>query len=433
MEEHLSIGKMAKLAGTSEWTLRHYDSIGLLRPVYISNETGYRYYHPDQVETLADIVALKTYGFSLSEIKTMLNNDEISMREHYQRRFYSLSQERDKLNQALAQLSEKIKKQLEVASMGKKILIVDDMPSTRMILKDILIKNGYEIAGEAENGNQAVDLYKKLKPDLVLLDAVMPYEEDVICGMEALEAVKAFDSNANIIMLTSLFHSWGVLIESITHGARDFLVKPFTCTDVIISKVEAAFKEKRTYDVKVLEEIIFSSNMKAPLVFAQANIDAVLHVAASEQPGSETVTALSQKLATCESLAFISEITIDKQEFANTLCSAVFGTKIAGNDDAYYPGIIEVLSTLKNEEAALIVMKFGQPIADEAICERLDIPYDPLELEKLFLKALRKLRHPMRSRFMRSYRAASIYKAKYEEAKHQLEELRNKLSELICS
>ena len=127
MEEHLSIGKMAKLAGVSEWALRHYDSIGLLHPVYVSKETGYRYYHPSQSDILTDIAALKAYGFSLGEIKALLDNDEAIMREHYQRQYFVLTQERDKLNQTLAQLSQKIKKQKEVALMDKKIMIVDDV------------------------------------------------------------------------------------------------------------------------------------------------------------------------------------------------------------------------------------------------------------------------------------------------------------------
>ena len=58
--------------------------------------------------------------------------------------------------------------------MGKKILLVDDAPVIRLMLKDILSFHGYTVIGEANNGNEAVKLYKELKPDLVTMDIIMP-------------------------------------------------------------------------------------------------------------------------------------------------------------------------------------------------------------------------------------------------------------------
>ena len=106
--------------------------------------------------------------------------------------------------------------------MGKRILIVDDAAFMRMMIKDILTKNGYEIAGEAENGLKAIEKYKEVTPDLVLMDITMP-EMD---GIEAVKNIKAIDSNAKIVMCSAMGQQ-AMVIESIQAGARDFIVKPF--------------------------------------------------------------------------------------------------------------------------------------------------------------------------------------------------------------
>ena len=67
--------------------------------------------------------------------------------------------------------------------MGKNILICDDAAFMRMMIKDILSKNGYNVVGEAENGAVAVDKYSELKPDLVLMDITMP-------EMDGIQALK---------------------------------------------------------------------------------------------------------------------------------------------------------------------------------------------------------------------------------------------------
>jgi two-component system chemotaxis response regulator CheY len=98
----------------------------------------------------------------------------------------------------------------------------------RMMIKDILTKNGYNIAGEAENGAKAVEKYAELKPDLVLMDITMP-EMD---GIEALKKIKASDPNASVIMCSAMGQQ-AMVIESIQSGAKDFIVKPFQADRVI--------------------------------------------------------------------------------------------------------------------------------------------------------------------------------------------------------
>lgn len=106
--------------------------------------------------------------------------------------------------------------------MAKNILIVDDAAFMRMMIKDILGKNGYNVVGEAENGAKAFDKYNELKPDLVLMDITMP-EMD---GISALKKIKGADPAAQIIMCSAMGQQ-AMVIESIQAGAKDFIVKPF--------------------------------------------------------------------------------------------------------------------------------------------------------------------------------------------------------------
>ncbi len=112
--------------------------------------------------------------------------------------------------------------------MAKSILICDDAAFMRMMIKDILTKNGYDIAGEAENGAVAVDKYSETKPDLVMMDITMP-EKD---GIQALKEIRAKDGSANIIMCSAMGQQ-AMVIESIQAGAKDFIVKPFQADRVL--------------------------------------------------------------------------------------------------------------------------------------------------------------------------------------------------------
>ena len=106
--------------------------------------------------------------------------------------------------------------------MGKNILVVDDAAFMRMMIKDILSKNGYTVAGEAENGAKAVEKYNALKPDLVLMDITMPDKD----GIQALKEIKSADPGAKVIMCSAMGQQ-AMVIESIQAGAKDFIVKPF--------------------------------------------------------------------------------------------------------------------------------------------------------------------------------------------------------------
>ena len=83
--------------------------------------------------------------------------------------------------------------------MAKSVLICDDAAFMRVMIKDILTKNGYDVAGEAENGLKAVEKYNETKPDLVMMDITMP-EMD---GIQALKKIKEADANATVIMCSA--------------------------------------------------------------------------------------------------------------------------------------------------------------------------------------------------------------------------------------
>lgn len=104
--------------------------------------------------------------------------------------------------------------------MGKRILVVDDSSLMRNRIKGVLKEEGHEIIGDAKNGREGVELYKTLKPDLVTMDITMR-EMD---GIEAARAIKAYDSNANIIFLSNLDgDTYNADIREI--GARGYVSK----------------------------------------------------------------------------------------------------------------------------------------------------------------------------------------------------------------
>lgn len=112
--------------------------------------------------------------------------------------------------------------------MANGILIVDDAAFMRMMIKDVLSKNGFTICGEAENGAKAIEKYKELNPDLVIMDITMP-EVD---GIQAVKEIKKINSAAKIIMCSAMGQQ-AMVIEAIQAGAKDFIVKPFQAERII--------------------------------------------------------------------------------------------------------------------------------------------------------------------------------------------------------
>lgn len=112
--------------------------------------------------------------------------------------------------------------------MGQKILVVDDAAFMRMMIKDILTKNGFDVVAEAENGAQAIEMYNEHHPDLVTMDITMP-EMD---GITALKEIKKMHKDAKVIMCSAMGQQ-AMVIDAIQAGAKDFIVKPFQADRVI--------------------------------------------------------------------------------------------------------------------------------------------------------------------------------------------------------
>ncbi len=112
--------------------------------------------------------------------------------------------------------------------MAKRVLVVDDAVFMRMMIKDILEKNGFEVAAEASNGIEAVEAYKEKKPDITTMDITMPEMN----GIEAVKSIRKIDSDARIIMCSAMGQQ-SLVMEAIQAGARDFVVKPFQAERVL--------------------------------------------------------------------------------------------------------------------------------------------------------------------------------------------------------
>jgi len=112
--------------------------------------------------------------------------------------------------------------------MSIKILVVDDAIFMRSLIRDIFARSPFVIAGEAENGLEAIEMYKELRPDITTMDIVMP-EVD---GITALKEIMKFDPQAKVIMCSALGQE-SLIAESIEAGAKDFIVKPFQPNKVL--------------------------------------------------------------------------------------------------------------------------------------------------------------------------------------------------------
>jgi len=112
--------------------------------------------------------------------------------------------------------------------MGARILIVDDALFMRNMLRNIFSESGFDVVGEAQNGNEAIEKYQALAPDLVTMDIVMPEKN----GIEALKEIMSQDDKAKIVICSALGQE-SLIMEALEAGARDFIVKPFKPPKVI--------------------------------------------------------------------------------------------------------------------------------------------------------------------------------------------------------
>jgi len=116
--------------------------------------------------------------------------------------------------------------------MNNKILLVDDAEFMRLVLRDVLEKHGFSVAAEAENGRQAIEKYREVLPDLIIMDVTMPDMD----GIEALKEIRKDHPGAKAVMCSALGQE-AVVLEAIRSGAETFVVKPFNA-DLLIKTVK---------------------------------------------------------------------------------------------------------------------------------------------------------------------------------------------------
>lgn len=114
--------------------------------------------------------------------------------------------------------------------MPPRVLVVDDLPMMRQALREVIEEAGFVVAGEAIDGNQGIVAYMEQKPDVVLLDIVMPKLD----GIAALKQLVRIDPGARVIMCSALGEQ-SLIFRAIQLGARDFIVKPFRPQRVVES------------------------------------------------------------------------------------------------------------------------------------------------------------------------------------------------------
>jgi len=115
--------------------------------------------------------------------------------------------------------------------MSKKVLVVDDSLYMRTVIKDALIAAGYDVVGQAANGESAIDMSLELQPDLITLDNILP---DML-GLDILKVIKSEELKSKVIMISAVGQQ-SVIDEGITLGADDYIVKPFT-NEQLVEKI----------------------------------------------------------------------------------------------------------------------------------------------------------------------------------------------------
>ncbi len=119
-----------------------------------------------------------------------------------------------------------------------RVLVADDASFMRQMIREIVESEGFEVCGEASDGVEAVDEYKRLQPDVVTMDIVMPLKS----GIDAVRGIIALDPGACVVMCSALGQET-LVTEAIQAGAKDFIVKPFK-PDAVIDTLKKVLEKE---------------------------------------------------------------------------------------------------------------------------------------------------------------------------------------------
>jgi two-component system chemotaxis response regulator CheY len=119
-----------------------------------------------------------------------------------------------------------------------RVLVADDASFMRQMIREIVESEGFEVCGEASDGVEAVDEFKRLQPDVVTMDIVMPRKS----GIDAVRGIVAIDPGAVVVMCSALGQET-LVTEAIQAGAKDFIVKPFK-PDAVIETLKRVLEKE---------------------------------------------------------------------------------------------------------------------------------------------------------------------------------------------
>ena len=119
-----------------------------------------------------------------------------------------------------------------------RVLVADDASFMRQMIREIVEAEGFEVCGEASDGIEAVEEFRRLQPDVVTMDIVMPRKS----GIDAVRGIIALDPGACVVMCSALGQE-SLVNEALEAGARDFIVKPFNPECVLETLKKALEKE----------------------------------------------------------------------------------------------------------------------------------------------------------------------------------------------
>jgi len=123
--------------------------------------------------------------------------------------------------------------------MMARVLVADDASFMRQMIREIVEAEGHEVVGEASDGDEAVTEFKRLHPDVVTMDIVMPRRS----GIDAVKGIVALDPSARIVMCSALGQE-SLVQEALQAGAMDFIVKPFKPDAVVATLGKVLEKEE---------------------------------------------------------------------------------------------------------------------------------------------------------------------------------------------